>query len=98
MSATTRHVTIRSIFSWGRLPIMHAIWSYAIKQGWEYDKSAKYADADDAIADAVANSDLSDIEADMLAEFDAIPVGYFNDEDDHAEEPESDIEMARRLR
>lgn len=77
---------------------MHAIWSYAIKQGWEYDKSAKYADADDAIADAVANSDLSDIEADMLAEFDAIPVGYFNDEDDHAEEPESDIEMARRLR
>ncbi len=53
----------------------------AIEQGREYDKSAKYADDAEAIADAVANSDLSDCEADMLAEFEAIPVGYFIDEE-----------------
>lgn len=52
----------------------------AIEQGRKYDKSAKYADASEAIADAVANSDLSDLEADMLAAFDAIPAGYFNDD------------------
>ena len=56
--------------------------AYAIEQGREYDKAAKYADDDEAIADAVANSDLSDLEADMLAEFDAIPAGYFSDEED----------------
>jgi hypothetical protein len=54
-------------------------------QGHYYDRDAKYADEDEAIADAVANSDLSGLEADMLAEFDAIPAGYFNDEEE--EEP-----------
>jgi hypothetical protein len=54
-------------------------------QGRDYDRDAKYADEGEAIADAVANSDLSGLEADMLAEFDAIPAGYFNDEEE--EEP-----------
>ncbi|PWT72773.1 MAG: hypothetical protein C5B60_09135 [Chloroflexi bacterium] len=52
----------------------------AAEQGRKYDKSAKYADENEAILDAVADSDLSDLEACMLAEFDAIPAGYFQDE------------------
>jgi len=52
----------------------------AIEQGRKYDKDSKYADDDAAIADAVANSDLSDMEADMLEHFDTIPAGYFGDE------------------
>jgi hypothetical protein len=54
----------------------------AAEQGREYDKAAKYQDDEEAISDAVANSDLSDLEADMLAEFDQIPVGYFSDEEE----------------
>lgn len=53
---------------------------YAIEHGQAYDKSAKWANAAEPIAESVANSDLGDLEADMLAAFDAIPVGYFNDE------------------
>jgi hypothetical protein len=34
----------------------------------------------DAIADAVSNSDLSDMENAMLAALDEIPAGYFDDE------------------
>ena len=50
--------------------------------GRSYDKDAKYATHADAIADAVANSDLGDMESDMLARFDEIPAGYFDDEDE----------------
>ena len=55
--------------------------AYAIEQGEEYDKSTKYADRYEAIADAVANADLSELEADMLAQLDAIEIGYFDDEE-----------------
>lgn len=52
----------------------------AIDDGREYDKSAKYATQTDAIADAVGNSDLGDIEAEMLRQLDSIEAGYFDDE------------------
>jgi len=52
----------------------------AVEQGREYDKAAKYASRADAIADAVSESDLTDIENAMLAAFDEIPEGYFDDE------------------
>ena len=38
--------------------------------------------AEDAIGNAVGDADLSDMEADMLRNFDEIPVGYFGDERD----------------
>ena len=56
--------------------------AYAIEKGQEYDKAAKYADSEEAIADAVANTDTFDLEADMLAQFDAIEIGYFDDEEE----------------
>lgn len=40
-----------------------------------------YETRDEAIQAAVADSDLSGLEADMLAQLDAIPLGYFNDEE-----------------
>jgi len=58
--------------------------AFAHERGREYDKSTKYDSQAEAIADAVSNSDLSGLEADMLAEFDSIPVGYFNDEPEDA--------------
>lgn len=42
--------------------------------------NADYDTADDAIEAAVADSDLSAIEEEMLAKLDAIEVGYFDDE------------------
>jgi len=53
----------------------------AAEQGREYDRDAKYATDEAAIADAVCESDLSSLEADMLAEFDRIAAGYFDDEE-----------------
>lgn len=53
----------------------------AAERGEEYDKDAKYSTTQEAIDDAVSNSDLSDVEDAMLAEFDEIEVGYFDDED-----------------
>ena len=53
---------------------------YAIEQGRKYVRDEKYATHEDAINDAVANSDLSDIETMMLEALDEIPVGYFRDE------------------
>ena len=57
----------------------------AIEEGREYDRSEKYATAEEAISDAVANSDLDSLEIDMLAEFEAIPLGYFDDEEGEGE-------------
>lgn len=54
---------------------------YARENGGENDKSTRYADDEEAIADLVAESDLSNLEADMLAEFDWILLGYFEDEE-----------------
>ncbi len=45
----------------------------------DHCKDAGYANKADAIADA-AGCDLSDIQESMLGEFDAIEVGYFDDE------------------
>ena len=50
-------------------------------RGEEYDRSAKYESESEAITDAICESDLSDLEADMLADFDRIPIGYFDDEE-----------------
>src|SRR5208337_319090 len=46
----------------------------------KYDRDNKYDSYADAIADAVSNSDLSDLESSMLASFDSIEIGYFDDE------------------
>jgi len=54
----------------------------ALDEDRVYHKDEKYKDQEAAIADAVADSDLSDLEAAMLAEFDRIPAGYFNDEEE----------------
>lgn len=56
--------------------------AFALENGREYDKSSKFQTQEDAITDAVAESDLWELEADMLREFNEIPVGYFNDEDE----------------
>jgi hypothetical protein len=53
----------------------------AIEAGRKYDRAAKYDSVAEAITEAISNSDLTGIEADMLAEFDAIPAGYFDDEE-----------------
>lgn len=52
----------------------------ALEQGRLYDKSAKFVSFDEAIAESVNSSDLSDLESSMLAAVDDIPVGYFEDE------------------
>ena len=53
----------------------------AIEDGREYDKDAKYATREEAVVDAVVNSDTAEVEEDMLRAFDAIPTGYFDDEE-----------------
>lgn len=45
-----------------------------------YAREDMYSTTDEAIADAVANSDLDDLERTMLDALDEIPVGYFDDE------------------
>ena len=52
----------------------------ALADGRKYDRDNKYDSDADAIADAVSNSDLEDMETDMLARFDEIETGYFDDE------------------
>jgi hypothetical protein len=54
--------------------------AYVIEQGRKYDKLAKYGDHTEAIAAAVGESDLQNLEDDMVAKFDQIPAGYFFDE------------------
>jgi hypothetical protein len=54
---------------------------HAKDAGREYDRANKYESESDAIMDAVCESDLSYLEADMLADFDRIPIGYFDDEE-----------------
>lgn len=49
-------------------------------------EDAGYESTEDAIADAVAESDLDQVRDEMIQSFDEIPVGYFYDE----EEPEKD--------
>jgi hypothetical protein len=46
----------------------------------KYRNEHSYASETEAVDDAVANSDLEDLEALMLAQFDAIEIGYFDDE------------------
>jgi hypothetical protein len=53
----------------------------AAEDGRKYDREAKYETQEDAISDAVGDSDLSDLEARMLAALDEIEVGYFDDEE-----------------
>jgi len=53
----------------------------AIEDGRNYAHANGYETTAHAIADAVADSDLSDITAIMLDNFDEIPAGYFDDED-----------------
>lgn len=56
--------------------------AFAKENDRPYDRTEKYETQEEAIADAVADSDLSDLEADMLAEFDRrISAGYFDDEE-----------------
>jgi hypothetical protein len=56
----------------------------AQENGQEYDKSAKYATVEDAIIDAISESDVDALREDMLNELDRIPVGYFTDEEEVA--------------
>lgn len=55
---------------------------YRLPSDTEPASELMYATYEDAIADAVANTDLSDMEARMFAKFDMIPLGYFDDEDE----------------
>jgi predicted Mrr-cat superfamily restriction endonuclease len=64
--------------------------SYVCNCDYCGDTTGEYEDLDDAISNAVGDSDLVDIERDMLEEFDNpdnIPPGYFADE----EEPEAEL-------
>jgi len=45
------------------------------------DYCNEIGDKEEAIREAAANSDLSDLEAAMLAEFERVPTGYFDDEE-----------------
>jgi hypothetical protein len=54
--------------------------AYALADGRPYAREDMYTTLDEAIADAVANSDLDDLERTMLDALDEIPVGYFDDE------------------
>ena len=47
----------------------------------DHCNDAGYESKSAAIDDAVGGSDLSELEASMLERFDAIPVGYFDDEE-----------------
>jgi hypothetical protein len=47
----------------------------------DYCNDAGFDSIDDAIHAAVVDSDLSGVEENMLANFDAIEVGYFDDEE-----------------
>lgn len=49
-------------------------------QGREYNADEKYQTYEDAIANAVGDSDLSELEGDMLSKLDHIEIGYFSDE------------------
>jgi hypothetical protein len=49
-------------------------------EGRTYKADEKYPTEHDAIADAIANSDLTEIEQAMLEQFDEIEQGYFDDE------------------
>ena len=51
------------------------------ERGDDYKRGKKYETQEDAISDAVCDSDQPQVEADMLAKLDRIEVGYFDDED-----------------
>ena len=57
----------------------------AKEQGREYDKDAKYPRFEDAIADAVADGGTEELERIMSEALDAIPEGYFDDEQSESE-------------
>lgn len=54
----------------------------ALDTGREYNRANKYASQDDAIYEAVSDSDLSGVEEMLLNALNEIPVGYFSDEDE----------------